>query len=1161
MIAIFLIASFATQAQYIKNIGYGYEFKRIKADSSMLIPTFCGVPTLRNSNIAKQSALAYDSCNGRFYLYNPKSLVWDSVRVGAISKSIAGNGIIRVGDTLRVDTFLIRTVLRARADSIILANFINNRGLQQVTNAGSTSTNNISIIDPTISGNYTVLSQNGLLFNKVIASLGATNTLIANQVSGSAFLTKLPAQNGTLALSVNGVSAGTDGNILVPSTDSSKFVTNTKLTNSLLKYVTTNTVQTIDSAKTFNSLINTNGILNIKQASGSTMPDFNTGPSFGTSNSYMINGNPSYNRHSGQYNQLFINSAPAASFLKSAASYNELYLLNTNYTSIGSQESGALLNQIVLSTSTATDLRNTFLKTQLTGSSITNYYDLFIEAPLLTSSTIANHYSIYQEDGSAKNIFQGKVEIQPYRFNGIKIGDYNATGDNGIWFNQAAPNLTNYNFIYDKTAQTSILNGINGVSMRVAGDYTNEVAYTLNKRFYIGYNPISFTGTDKLTVNGSAFIEGNTKITGDVNVTGKGKFTDNFSINTANPLIRFTVAGGIERPAPLLGSGLHGTHAILSINSLWGLYTGVSSTGDVWQQVQRNDGNTSVYNLLLQPSGGNVSIGSLNATERLDVTGNINTSGNLKFGNIAGTSGQVVATNSSGNTAWVTPTYLQQADLNNYVTLNTPQTITATKIFSKIETDTAAIKLGIAFGLNGISKWRLLPQGTANEFLSIASPAGNFPLQFNNDGAIVIGDFGGNPSIDISNTNLVSIGVVSTLLKKRFNVAGSSYFGGNIQVRDSVQFQKLKNNATLDSVLVTDVNGNVIQKAFAAASATVFSTTGNALLNRITNYLGSYDTSQVHIKTKNVDAIVIDSLQGVTIPTYAGIGTAANSNYKLSIGGNLSMGTTVVFGGLGANFVNNGTGQVMTDISNINPLAGGLRIGGNVNATSSAMLDIVSTTKGVLFPRQTQTQRLAIPSPPRSLFLYDSTINKYTYWNGNAWRILDSLAVSQQTAIPFTNASGIVTYDSTKLNFINEYLTIAATSSTGISGIYLNQGRGEINAQFSGMYFNVGSGKTGGGTYDASKGYIFQNRGNTILQMSTSAITGGFNTVAVTGRISATETVQLGSYTVATLPAAGAAGRIAYVTDATAPTYNGTLTGGGTVKTLALDNGTSWTAH
>jgi hypothetical protein len=48
---------------------------------------------------------------------------------------------------------------------------------------------------------------------------------------------------------------------------------------------------------------------------------------------------------------------------------------------------------------------------------------------------------------------------------------------------------------------------------------------------------------------------------------------------------------------------------------------------------------------------------------------------------------------------------------------------------------------------------------------------------------------------------------------------------------------------------------------------------------------------------------------------------------------------------------------------------------------------------------------------------------------------------------------------------------------------------------------------------------------------------------------------------VSTLPAAGIAGRIAYVTDATAPSYNDTLTGGGTTTIPVFDNGTAWIAH
>lgn len=60
-------------------------------------------------------------------------------------------------------------------------------------------------------------------------------------------------------------------------------------------------------------------------------------------------------------------------------------------------------------------------------------------------------------------------------------------------------------------------------------------------------------------------------------------------------------------------------------------------------------------------------------------------------------------------------------------------------------------------------------------------------------------------------------------------------------------------------------------------------------------------------------------------------------------------------------------------------------------------------------------------------------------------------------------------------------------------------------------------------------------------------------------------TIALKVYTVATLPSTAAtgmvAGAMAYVTDATAPTYLGTLTGGGAVVCPVFYNGTAWVSH
>lgn len=53
---------------------------------------------------------------------------------------------------------------------------------------------------------------------------------------------------------------------------------------------------------------------------------------------------------------------------------------------------------------------------------------------------------------------------------------------------------------------------------------------------------------------------------------------------------------------------------------------------------------------------------------------------------------------------------------------------------------------------------------------------------------------------------------------------------------------------------------------------------------------------------------------------------------------------------------------------------------------------------------------------------------------------------------------------------------------------------------------------------------------------------------------------RLRRYTVETLPAAGIAGRRAYVTDALAPSFLSTVVGGGAIRTPVFDNGTNWVA-
>ena len=68
--------------------------------------------------------------------------------------------------------------------------------------------------------------------------------------------------------------------------------------------------------------------------------------------------------------------------------------------------------------------------------------------------------------------------------------------------------------------------------------------------------------------------------------------------------------------------------------------------------------------------------------------------------------------------------------------------------------------------------------------------------------------------------------------------------------------------------------------------------------------------------------------------------------------------------------------------------AGAVRVGSVGNNNTTAILDVVSTTKGFLPPRMTTTQKNAIATPAAGLVVYDSTTNKLCCYNGSTWNDL-----------------------------------------------------------------------------------------------------------------------------------------------------------------------------
>jgi hypothetical protein len=126
------------------------------------------------------------------------------------------------------------------------------------------------------------------------------------------------------------------------------------------------------------------------------------------------------------------------------------------------------------------------------------------------------------------------------------------------------------------------------------------------------------------------------------------------------------------------------------------------------------------------------------------------------------------------------------------------------------------------------------------------------------------------------------------------------------------------------------------------------------------------------------------------------------------------------------------------------------------NANASAMLDVESTTKGMLVPRMTTAQRTAIASPATGLLVYDNTTSSFWFYNGSAWT---ELITGTSVGWKLTGNSGtdtsvnfVGTTDDHDLKFRVNNLRAGTIATTG--NVFLGVGSGNQN---TGLY-NVGLG-------------------------------------------------------------------------------------------------------
>jgi len=109
------ITTFAQPAQYTPMTAAGYQMKRLKVDSTLHLPSFCGVPTLRGS-LAKEGALAIDTCGKLLYMWT-RTGGWDTINVsgggGSTDTTSLSNRInlkLNIADTSSMLSIYLRSI-------------------------------------------------------------------------------------------------------------------------------------------------------------------------------------------------------------------------------------------------------------------------------------------------------------------------------------------------------------------------------------------------------------------------------------------------------------------------------------------------------------------------------------------------------------------------------------------------------------------------------------------------------------------------------------------------------------------------------------------------------------------------------------------------------------------------------------------------------------------------------------------------------------------------------------------------------------------------------------------------------------------------------------------------------------------------------------------
>jgi hypothetical protein len=216
---------------------YGYRANRMAFDSTLQIPTVCGVPTLKSVVKAnKNGAIAFDSCNNKLYQYNPKTLTWSEVSGGTtpnLQQVLDVNATAYNRNLTLIDSgngFANRTTIqfdlqRFGADNYMTINDANNIRVAKYSNQYARISSNQ--INKGIQMGWDIFSgDNFMSIAFTDKDFLGWHKIKSNSGFGTTLTTTIPAVTGTLAMSVNNQTADANGNITISTSSDTTSLSN-----------------------------------------------------------------------------------------------------------------------------------------------------------------------------------------------------------------------------------------------------------------------------------------------------------------------------------------------------------------------------------------------------------------------------------------------------------------------------------------------------------------------------------------------------------------------------------------------------------------------------------------------------------------------------------------------------------------------------------------------------------------------------------------------------------------------------------------------------------------------------------------------------------------------------------------------------------------------